>query len=365
VNLAREVGIKIDLDTLQQRLRQLADASDGVAWPGESLNLLKQADCFKTAIPAQYGGSALDSKSRIDLYAQVAGGSLSIALILTQHDGACELITEGSNAELAARLLPEVAAGRLLATLGISQLTTSRQGPKPAMLAEPFDDGFRLTGLMPWVTSARYADRIVVGAALPDGRQILACVPTDTAGLTVAAPMQFMALTDSWTSEVRCQGVFVAPDELIRGPMERVLARRSPVKSLTVSAVGMGLAGAILDGIRQASARTGPPVADFANLAAERYRALRNRINEAALLMEDPSAEVPSMDIRVQVNDLTARLATTYLTLSKGTGYRASHPAGRLLREAMFFLVWSAPPRVQEGTMKQIWGSELPTLGSV
>jgi hypothetical protein len=61
------------------------------------------------------------------------------------------------------------------------------------------------------------------------------------------------------------------------------------------------------------------------------------------------------MDIRVAVNDCVTRLAMTCLTLSKGSGYLSSHPVQRLVREAMFFLVWSAPTHVQLGTLRRIW----------
>ena len=57
----------------------------------------------------------------------------------------------------------------------------------------------------------------------------------------------------------------------------------------------------------------------------------------------------------VAVNDLLIRLAVTLMTLEKGSGYLANRPAERLLREAVFFLVWSAPPAVQTGTLRALW----------
>jgi len=61
------------------------------------------------------------------------------------------------------------------------------------------------------------------------------------------------------------------------------------------------------------------------------------------------------MDVRVEINDLVSRLALSLMNVLKGSGYVASHPGQRLVREAMFFLVWSAPVSVQTNTLSRIW----------
>ena len=209
---------------------------------------------------------------------------------------------------------------------------------------------------MPWVTSARNADYIVTGAILPDDNQILACVATDAPGLSVPEPMQFMALNSSWTSEVHCQEVTVGPEQLMRGPVEQVLAIRAPVKSLTVSAVGIGVAGALLQGVREMGPSLGEDFKAIERQIVSQYDEARQRLYQAAGRRADPFAEVPAQEIRVAINDLLIRLAGTHLTLAKGSGYLAGNPSQKLLREAAFFLVWSAPKPVQMGTLTGLWG---------
>ena len=85
------------------------------------------------------------------------------------------------------------------------------------------------------------------------------------------------------------------------------------------------------------------------------YAEIRRRLYDAAETLDDPTAEIPSMEIRVAVNDLLGRLALSLMTLLKGSGYLTSHPVQRLVREAMFFLVWSAPPSVQMGELDLLW----------
>lgn len=354
----------LDLDTLKTRLQALETESDGRSWPTAAVRLLGDACCWRNVVARDFGGVAAEPQHQLETYEAVAWGSLSLALIMTQHDAACELLSDCDNAELAGRLLPRCARGEVLLTVGISQLTTSRRTATPAMQAEIDGNAFRLTGFMPWVTSGPRADYVVTGAVLPDGLQVLACVATDAEGLTVDEPMELMALGSSWTCAVRCEGVRVTSRDVLRGPTEKVLAIRAPVKPLSVSAVGIGMAGRLLSEV-QTLAKT---VDQAANLVTERvtprYASIRQRLYAAADALNDPSAEIPAMDIRVAVNDLVVRLAASLLTLSKGSGYLSSHPTQRLVREAMFFLVWSAPPHVQVGTLEHLWsplGTANPT----
>lgn len=344
-----------DLTTLTQALRERDYAADDMSWPVDSLRLLHDAGCWAHAVPKKFGGAQVTRRHQLETYEAVAAGSLTVALILTQHDAACELLGNCDNDSLAGELLPKLASGEKLATVGISQLTTSRRKGGIAMRAEPAQDGYRISGVMPWVSSAPKADYIVTGAVLPDGQQILGCVATDSKGLTTGKPMPLMGLNGSLTAEVRCDDVEVNRTALMRGPVERVLKIRAPVKHLSVSATGLGMAGRLLDEIQQRAASL-PDAIDLTGTAiVQRHAEVRRMLYGAADTLGDPSAELPAMDIRVAVNDLITRLAATLLTLAKGSGYLASHPAQRLLREAMFFLVWSAPSHVQVGTLQRLW----------
>lgn len=223
------------------------------------------------------------------------------------------------------------------------------------MTARPAGEGFELTGVMPWVTSSPQADYIVTGAVLPDRRQILACIPTDAPGLSIPEPMYFMALNASHTGPVNCHAVFVDREHLLRGPADQALARRAPVKSLTVSAVGVGVAQALKDFVVDNRSRL-PDASDLIDgRVTPAFESIRLRLHDAADALVDPEEEVPAVAIRAAVNDLIVRLAATAMTLAKGTGYVSDHPAQRLCREAMFFLVWSAPTQVQLGTLQHLW----------
>jgi alkylation response protein AidB-like acyl-CoA dehydrogenase len=386
---------------LPSKLRDMERNAGEDCWPVESLALLADVGVWGNVVPKRFGGAQASAVKRLETYELVAQGSLSLALILTQHDAACELLTDCDNETLAARILKPCAAGDRLLTVGISQLTTSQQhGKGPAMRALVSGDGFTLNGTMPWVTSGRRADHIVTGAVLDNEQQILACVPTDAPGLDISEPLDLLALKSSWTSRVQCNDVRLSREWLMRGPVPQALARRAPVKGLTVSAVGVGVAGALLAMGRELAASL-PEAADLWDQAIEpHYHEVRNNLFNAAAglkpkkpaqtqpaavsphanrsaqltsydrpatpsadrVHEDEEKTVPAADIRAAVNDLVGRLAITLMTAAKGTGYLSSHPAQRLVREALFFFVWSAPADVRLGTLTRLWRNEWPRM---
>ena len=345
----------ISSDELTARLRKLENQRDDGPWPIEGIRLLGEAGCWQNVIARDFGGTQVAPHAQLGAYESIAAGSLTLALILTQHDGACELLGDCENSALAAELLPRCARGEVLTTVGLSQLTTSRRFGGPALRAQPIADGYSLNGVIPWVTSAPAARYIVTGAVLDDSRQVLLCVPTDLPGLHIGEPLDLMALRSSWTCEVACEGVTVPNSHLLCGPTERVLARRAAVKPLVVSAVGLGLAQAMLDEIRT-RARSLPAAAERVDdRILPAYENIRTQLADAVDAVSDPDAEIASTEIRLAVNDLLVRLAVTMMTLAKGSGYVTSHPAQRLAREAMFFLVWAAPPQVQTGVIERMW----------
>ena len=346
---------------LTRRIAKLATHYDVTGhWPRKSLDHLTAAGAWSWVIPEQYGGLHLDPVAQLEAYEAVAAGCMSTLLILTQHDGACEFIMDARDEGLKADLLPRLARHEIMTSVGISQLTTSRQTGRPVLTATPDGDNFRLRGFMPWVTSADKCDIVVTGAVLPDDRQILAVLPTDLPGVVIDAPMRLMALEGTRTTEIHCKDVLLERRFVLRGPAERVLASRSTVKPLVVATAGIGHAGTMLRLVMIRAAKTTGQLVDLAGELAARYDAVRERLFHFADALHRPEAEVPASEIRVAVNDLLMRLAIGVLTFAKGSGLLRQRDAQRLVREALFFTVWSAPEKVRTETLARFLTEPIP-----
>lgn len=340
------------LHTLTAQLARLATNYDVLgAWPQRSIDVLSAAGAWSWIVPREFGGLGLDAALQLRAYEAVGAGCMTTALILTQRDAACEIIAACPDESIRRKWLPPLASGEFLATVGISQLTTSRRSGRPALTAARDGDSWILNGCMPWVTAARQARIVIAGAVTPEGEQLLAIVETGAAGVTIDAPMELMALQASQTCEVHCRNVAVDGRMRVRGPARDVLSSRGPIKPLVVATVGVGLAGTIVRALRQYADRQHSLPSHLVDDFAARHDALRERLFSFADALDRPDAEVPKTAIRVAVNDLLARLAAALLIYSKGSGFLRQFDAQRLAREALFFMVWSSPDDVRAETL--------------
>jgi alkylation response protein AidB-like acyl-CoA dehydrogenase len=345
-----------------EQLAQLA-AADGPAdhagtWPEALWDLVSQPGATRWTLPVEVGGEACDRATLVTRYARLAEGSLTAAFILTQHDAAVRRLAVASTPEAretARGWLRAIADGRAFATVGISQLTTSRRHGAQALVAEKADGaGYRLEGVMPWVTAAERADLLVTGAATPDGRQLLIALPSDRAGVSVQPPFSLAALQASCTSEVRCQDVRVEPQEVLVGPVADVMATPGTAGTggLETSALALGQARAALAALAGEQVRLEALVEPIEALAESWLALASSLLAAAAGRAEAP----PAGPLRTQANSLVLRATQAYLVARKGTGFLRTDPAQRWARQALFFLVWSCPAPVAQAAIRDLAG---------
>jgi alkylation response protein AidB-like acyl-CoA dehydrogenase len=326
-----------------------ATGADGTArWPDTSWDAVRRAGVLGWTIPAVYGGTELSPLDLLEGYRQLAGACLTTCFLLSQRDAAVRRLRDGGRDELCRRLLPSLARGETFVTVGLSQLTTSRQHTRPALSARAEGDRFVLDGSMPWVTGAARANYFVTGAVLDDGRQIMIVVPRETAGLKVGQPMPLAALEGSLTAEVFCEGASVAREWLLAGPAEQVMAGgRGGTGGLETSALALGLASAATKYLHQESAHR-PEWADSADACRQTSAVLWDRLLQLARIGGSPAE---AADLRAQANALVLRSTQLGLAAAKGAGFVRIHPAQLRARQALFFLVWSCPRPALEGTV--------------
>ncbi len=236
-------------DAHRQELMSLAaDADARPTWPEASWNVLRRSGALGWAIPRAYGGQEWDPHALLDGYEQLAGACLTTCFLLSQREAACRRLVESGRDELCRELLPGLARGENFATVGLSQLTTSRQHTGTSLRVQETTTALILDGILPWVTGAARAQHFVIGGTLDDGRQVLAVLPADLEGVSVGPSLELMALQGSMTAEVRCADVTLDRRWLLAGPAERVMQiGRGGTGGLETSCLALGLAGAALD----------------------------------------------------------------------------------------------------------------------
>lgn len=313
-------------------------------WASGAWGLLAGHGLLAGFVPAAHGGAGADEPALLDTLALVAERCLTTALVLSQWSAAVRIIAAAAP-DVAAELLPPLARGERFTTVGISQITTSRQHVGgPVLRAGREDDAWRLDGLCPWVTGADAADTIVTGAVTADGARMFFVVPTATPGVVIEPPLEMLALSGSHTSAVRLDGAPV---------VTTIPAADGPrTGGLATSALALGAARAAVRLIALEAERRPALEPVVAGLAAE-ATGVAARLREAARHGLEPAARDR---LRGDANGLVTRAAQAALTAAKGAGFVRGHPVERLVRESLFFLVWSCPPAVAATLLCELAG---------
>ncbi len=343
------------LDDLCARLEELARSPqrDG-AWPAESLRLCGEAGVYAWFLPVSAGGLGWDEAEQTRAYLRLAAADLTTTFVITQRMTACRRVASSENCEVARKWLPKLVTGEAFATVGISHLTTSRQHlGRPVLQATAAPGGWWLDGFSPWVTGGSQADLLVVGATLEDGRQIVAAVDADQAGVAAGPNAPLVALSGSCTGQVDFCRVAVTEDQILSGPVEQVLQQASGKGpgGLQTSALAIGLADAAARFLQSEALRRKELTA-VAERLTEDVEQAKQRLLAAAKGM----AECDAGELRGAANRLVLRATQAALTAAKGAGFVAGHPVGRWCCEALFFLVWSCPQPVAQSHLCELAG---------
>lgn len=343
-------------------LQQLESANCGDSvtdWPREQLSAMTEAGVMAWDIPAEWGGLSIGTADQVESLRLLGSACLVSTFVWTQRSAAVRRISTSQNEVAKQSLLPRLLSGEIFATVGISHLTTSGRHLKtPLVTAEREGDEFRISGMVPWATSATQADYLVTGGTLPNGEEILVCLPCDREGVIVQTPVELMGLNASQTGAVRLDNVLVEEADLLHGPVAGVMSHGTGggAGSIGTSALALGAATGTLRRFA-AEVTKRPELSEFVDPLQAECDRLTVELTAAAT---SPTTAADSAEqLRQAANSLVMRSAQAWLAATKGAGYVAGHPAERAVRESMFFLVWSCPGPVLAGNLRELACSTL------
>ncbi len=348
------------LEELCEKLAGLAQELDvSGEWPARQLDLCAEYGVFEWFLEPEWGGQGWDNEAVARGYLALSSACLTTTFVITQRTGACRRIASADQRELQELLLPELASGKLMATVGISHLTTSRRHlARPVLSAERTEGGYVFHGFSPWVTGAAQSKYIVAGATLVvDGEatpeQLLIALPTDLPGVTAGEPVQMVGLTASHTGQLYFDKVLVEEKWVLAGPVENVMSAGfgAGAGGAQTSTLALGLARSAIDFLAAESEQRpelGAPVEsleqDYQEVEGLLFSVVRG------------DTDCTTQQLRQRANSLALRSSQAAMAAAKGTGYILGHPAGRWCREALFFLVWSCPQPVVSANLCEFAG---------
>jgi len=204
----------------------------------------------------------------------------------------------------------------------------------------------RASGFISWASNL-YDDAVVVtGIGRAETAHLIA-FDRDAPGVEVRAVTGLMALDGTHSGALRLTGMPVESAQVLAASFDDFIAGVRPTFLTMQSAFALGLAAASLDSIPELdgpAAALAPEVAD----ARRNLARLGGEVDRAAAELD--RGAVPSLrgalGTRLEASHLATSATQLELAVRGGSGYAASSPTARRVREALFLPVQS-PTEVQ------------------
>jgi alkylation response protein AidB-like acyl-CoA dehydrogenase len=221
----------------------------------EAVDALGRAGLLGLMLPAELGGSGLGPRSFAAVTAALAEADASVAMVYLMHICAVATIAAAPPGAAVEPILREIAAGRHLSTLAISESGSRSHFWAPVSRARRNGAGVHLTAKKSFVTSAGNAQSYVVSSLAPDGTgptdSTLYLVPADSPGLSVAGPWDGLGLRANASAPMTLDGCEVPPELRLTDDgagFKAMLEVALPPFNLGTASVSLGLCRAAVAG---------------------------------------------------------------------------------------------------------------------
>jgi alkylation response protein AidB-like acyl-CoA dehydrogenase len=345
---------------------ELSDQMDGPNRP--NFQALAEAGLLGIGVAREYGGLDASGATQRE-YSQILASYCGVTtFVQAQHHGPCRMIAAGPNNRLKDLLLPDLARG--IKMCGISFAHLRRPGA-PTLSADPVTAGYRLNGTAPWVTGWGLMDQVVFGATLPDGRFIYlwspgnradfpevfdeVTLPADAGALLASRPLPLCAMNASATVELACENWFIPECHRLSESDRETMRRNDRNGVLGATAMPLGCAAASVRVLCAAAERRSlPPIRRAASVFGSEWEDLRAQIEDWMPRSVEPEFFETAVKIRAWCIEFALRAAHAAITAASGAANLRSHPAQRLLREAMFYTIQAQTQEVMDATLGRL-----------
>ncbi len=305
--------------------------------PVAHLDALAAAGLYGAPVPPEVGGLGLDLAASCAVVEELASGCLATTFVWVQHRGVVmTLAAAGTPAVLRDRWLAPAVRGQVRGAIALGGLLP---GP-PRLRALPYGGGWRLDGEAPWVTGWGLTDLLLVAARGPDDSivtLILDAAPQP--GLT-ATRERLAAVNATVTVRLDFDAVLV-PGERWAGqvPFDPAESLR-PDRLRINGSLALGL-------VRRCVRLIGPGPLD------DELAACRDRLDQALAVGPEAMAQA-----RAAASELALRAAAALAVRQGSRSVTADQHVQRLIREAMFLLVFGSRPGIKSALLRRFGAGE-------
>lgn len=204
-----------------------------------------QAGIYRYGVDAAQGGHAgTDIADAIAAVAGVARYSMAAAFVVWSQRTFIEYLLQSPNQALAARLLPGLLEGRFAGASGLSNAMKFLGGIEALQVqANAAPQGWRVSGILPWVTNLRAPEYYVASAVqMPDGGMAVMALPGQVDGLARSPDLALAGMQGTQTAALTLQDCAIDEQWLIHGQANTYLPQVRPAFLGIQCGMALGLA---------------------------------------------------------------------------------------------------------------------------
>lgn len=318
-------------------------------FPDQAVAALRDSGLLGLTLPADVGGLGGGPSELVEVISSLAGACGSTAMVYLMHVSAAMAVAAAPPPGLP-QVLSELAGGRVLATLALSEAGSRSHFWAPVSRAQRNGAGLLLRAAKSFVTSAGHADVYVVSTLSPDTDSVdLFAVPARLRGVTVAGAWRGLGLRGNASAPMSVDTQVPESYRLgaVGSGFDLMLQTIMPWFNLGNAAVSVGLCQAALDAaVRHTSAArlehlneslsALPTIrAQLARMAID-LACVRAYVNVAARRIAEPATDtvLHVLGVKAAANDAALRITDAAMRVCGGAAFAEHLAIERYFRDA-------------------------------
>ncbi len=308
-------------------------------------------------VPQSLGGAGFSAQDYARFQILLARYSGALVFLQTQHQSAASMLASCNNKTLQKQYLPYLKTGKKLVGVGFSHL---RRPGQPMVKAVKLDQGYLLSGEVPWITGFNFFDNFIIGASLPDGQELYGILPFESqiqssgGSIKFSSPLELIAMQATNTVTAKLDNWLLEKELVINIKPRDSIHQNSRKKIMDHGFFALGCAYAALDILQQVYQKK------QLEFITESWQSLKQEVIACEramfnILDSDEIGYESKLKLRSQAINLAQRCSQAAVIVSSGAAnYLNNSAAGRVYREALLFSVSGQTIDVMEMTLGQL-----------
>lgn len=347
-------------------VRELEHAN---TYPEELIEQMKQMGIYGLAVPEEYGGSPVSMPCYASVTAELARGWMSLAGAMGGHTVVAKLLTLFGTEEQKRRYLPDMATGRIRATMALTEPGGGSDLQAMRTTARRDGDAWVITGSKTWISNARRSQLIALlcktdPTAQPAHRGISVLLVEQGPGLTVSRDLPKLGYKGVESCELVFDDMRVPASAVLGGEPGRGFAQM--MKGLEVGriqvasrALGVGQA-ALDDALAYAQQREsfGRPIwmhqsiGNYLADMATKMLAARQLVMYAADRYDRGArVDMEAGMAKLFASETAMQVALDAVRIHGGYGYSTEYDVERYFRDAPLMIVGEGTNEIQRNVI--------------